>query len=62
MQYTELMRTKENVYHFIAEQKLLIHWKATEATDLGNHEGAEDLFRIYALMNEITRRIAKELH
>lgn len=61
MQYNELLRTKENVYHFLVEQQLLIHWKATEALDLGNHEGAEDLFKIYALMNEIARRIAKEL-
>lgn len=61
MQYNELMRTKENVYHFLAEQQLLMHWKATEASDLGNHEGAEDLFRVYTLMNEIVRRIAKEL-
>lgn len=57
MQYNELMRTKENVYHFIVEQQLLVHWKATEATDLGNHEGASE----YTLMNEIARRIAREL-
>lgn len=61
MQYNELLRTKENVYYFLVEQQLLIHRKATEATNLGNHEGAEDLFKIYSLMNEIVRRIAKEL-
>ena len=57
MQYNELLRAKENVYYFLVEQKLLIHWKSTEATDLGNHEGAEDLFRIYALMNEIAKEL-----
>lgn len=61
MAYNQLMRTKENVFLFLAEQKILIHAKATEAADLGNQEGSEDLLQIYSLMDEISRRLAHEL-
>lgn len=61
MHYNELMRTKENIFVFLVEEKRLIRAKATEAADLGNQAGAEDLLRIFHLMDEISRRIANEL-
>ena len=61
MTYNQLMRTKENVFLFFSEQKILIHAKATEAADLGNQKGAEYLLQVFHLMDEISRLLANEL-
>lgn len=56
-----LLKTKSDVFHFLAEQKSLFLYKAQEAEDLGNPEGAAELKDLAEQIGVVTKRMSVEM-
>lgn len=56
----ELLKTKSDVFNFLFEQKALFFYKAQEAEDLGNSEGAAELRALAEQVGVATKRMASE--
>lgn len=55
-----LLKTKSDVFSFLYEQKSLFLYKAQEAEDLGNPEGAAELKALAEQIGVVTKRMAAE--
>ena len=59
--YNNLLKTNREVFFFLVDQKNLFYYKAQEAEDLGNHEGAELLYLMAADMDRLTKSLAERI-
>lgn len=55
--YNELLRRKSDVFQFLCDQKNLFFYKAQEAEDLNNPDGAQALRDIANHIDSIKKRI-----
>ena len=56
-----LLKTKSDIFGFLCEQKSLFLYKAQEAEDLGNPEGAAELITLAEQIGVVTKRMAAEM-
>lgn len=56
-----LLKTKSDVFSFLCDQKSLFLYKAQEAEDLGNPEGAAELQALAQQISVVTKRMVSEM-
>lgn len=56
-----LLKTKWDVFGFLSEQKSSFLYKAQEAEDLGNPEGAAEIKALAEQIGVVTKRLAAEM-
>ena len=57
----ELLKTKANVFNFLFEQKAIFLYRAQEAEDLGNTEGAAELRALAEHISIVTKKLSIEM-
>ena len=57
-----MIKTKDDLFYFLVEQKINFLYKAQEAEDLHNIDSAIELRTLAEQMDKITKRLSSELN